>query len=93
MEYGSTHAGGRDRRGRISGSGYLYIPPPEHSDTVYCDQAHYGPVSGGGAEAGVKGGQAVVEEVHTGFGGDADSGSGDGIDGEVGGDGRDGDGD
>ena len=33
-------------------------------------------MSGGGAEAGVKGGQAVVGTVQLGIGGDADVGSG-----------------
>ena len=37
--------------------------------TVYCDQTHYRPVSGGGAEDGVKGGQAIVGSRQTGFGG------------------------
>ena len=40
----------------ITGGGYLRLPSLEHSHIVYCNQAHYGPVSGGGAEAGVKGG-------------------------------------
>ena len=57
---GLSPAGGRDGEGGIEGGGDLRLPSPEHSRTVYCDQAHYGPVSGGGAEAGAKGGQAVV---------------------------------
>ena len=40
---------------------------------------------GGGAEAEVKGSQAVVEAVRNGFGGDADSGSGGGTGGGGGG--------
>ena len=39
---------------------YVRLPPPEHSRTVYWGQAHYGPVSGSGAEDGVNDGQAVV---------------------------------
>ena len=46
--------------GRITGGGDLRLTPPEHSSTVYFDQAHYGLVSGGGVEAGFKGGQVVV---------------------------------
>ena len=36
---------------------------------VYFDQAHYGPVSSGRAEAGFKGGQAVVGSGRSGCGG------------------------
>ena len=53
-----------------------FLLPLEHSCTVHCNQAHYVPVSGGGADSGVKGGQAVVVAVLLGLGGDADSGSG-----------------
>ena len=56
---------GRNVGGGISGGGDLRLPPPEHSFTVYCDQAHCVPVSGIGSEAGVKGDQAVVESVRT----------------------------
>ena len=45
---------------RIAGGGNLSLILIENSRTVYCNQAHYGPVYGGGAEAGVKGGQVVV---------------------------------
>ena len=85
---GPSTAVGRDGRGVISGGGDLRLPPPENSCTVYCDQAHYGPVSGGRAEAGVKGGQEVVGSGWTGFGGDMDGSSQGGTDG--GGGGRDG---
>ena len=44
--------GVRNRRGGTAGGGYRCLPPSEHSCTVYCDRAHYVPVSGGGAEAG-----------------------------------------
>ena len=57
---GLLPAEGCNGRGGVAGGGDLRLPSPEHSRTVYCDQAHYGPVSGGGAEAGAKGGQAVV---------------------------------
>ena len=53
-------AEGRDGGGGIVGDRDLHLPPTEHSCTFYCNQAHYGPVSSGGAEAGVKGGQSVV---------------------------------
>ena len=42
-------------------------------------------MSGGRAEAWVKGGQAVVGAVPTGFGGDANGSSGSGTDGGAGG--------
>ena len=86
-------SGGHCGSGCIAGDGDLHIPPPEHSRTVYCGQAYYGPVSGGGAEAGVKGDQAVVGAGLIVCGGDADGGSGVGTDGRVGGDEQDGDGD
>ena len=57
---GMPPTGGRDVRVRTAGSGYLRLPPPEHGHIVYCNQAHYGSVSGGGAETGAKGVQAVV---------------------------------
>ena len=75
---GLTPAGGRDGGGRIAGGGYLCPPLLENSCTVYCDKAHYGPVSGSRAEAGVKGYQLVVGSGHIGCGGAADGGSGDG---------------
>ena len=60
----------------------------------YCDQAHYGTVSGGREEAGVNGDQAVVGAGRIGCGGDANGVSGGGTDGGGGGlDGWDGDGD
>ena len=66
--------GGRDVRGGISVGGDLRIPLPEQNRTVYCDQAHYGHVSDRGAEAGVKGDQAVVGAGRNVCGGDADGG-------------------
>ena len=47
-------------RGGIAGGEELRLPPTEHSCTVYCNQAQYGLLPGGGEEAGVKGGQALV---------------------------------
>ena len=70
----------RDDRGEITGIGYLRLPPPEHSWIVHFDQAHCGPVSGGGAEAGVEGGQAVVGAGLIVLGGGADGGLGGGTD-------------
>ena len=57
---GISPAGIRNGVGNTAGGGYLRLAPPEHSSTAYCDQANYGPVSGGRAEARVKGDQAVV---------------------------------
>ena len=60
--------------GGITGGEDIRLLPLEHIFTIYCDQTHYGPVSGGGVEAIFKGVQAVVGSVRTGFGKDADSG-------------------
>ena len=57
---GVSLSGGRGGRGGIIGGGDLRLPPTEHSCTVHYNQAHYVPVFGGSAEAGVKGGQVVV---------------------------------
>ena len=62
-------SGGNDGVGGPAGGGDLNISPLKHSCTVYCDQAHYGPVSGGGAEIGAAGLQAVVGAVQGGCGG------------------------
>ena len=70
-------AGGCDDGSRTAGSGDIRLPLTEHGHTVHCDQARYGPVSGGGMETGAKDIQSLVG---TGWGGcekDADSGSGD----------------
>ena len=69
-------AGGSDSGCGITGGGDLCIPPSDHSHPVHCNQAHYGPVSGGNIEARVKGGQAVVRSVQIGLGGDVDGGLG-----------------
>ena len=44
-----TPSGGRDGGSGTAGCGYLRLLRPEHGHTVHCDQAHYGPVSGGRA--------------------------------------------
>ena len=48
---------------------------------IYCDQADYKPVPGGGVENGAKGVQAVVVTGKGGRGRDADKGYGGGTDG------------
>ena len=63
---------GSDGGGGTEEGGDLRLLPPKHSRTVYCNQTHYGPVSSGGAESRIKGGQVVVVAGRTGFGGDAD---------------------
>ena len=68
------------RRSVTSGGGKLRLSVPEHSRTVYCDQDHYGPVSGVGAETGATDVQAVVGTGRIGFGGDTGGGLGGGTD-------------
>ena len=46
--------GGGDGRGWPTNCGELHRPMPEHSHRVNCDQAHYGPVTGGRATPGDK---------------------------------------
>ena len=48
---------------------------------IYCNQADYGPVTGGGMDTGSKGVQAVVVTGQGICGRDGDRGSGGGIDG------------
>ena len=74
-------SGGSDSGGGVTVGVDLHILPPEHSRTVHCYQAHYGPISGGGAEARVKGGKVVVGSIRIGLGGDAYGGLGGGTDG------------
>ena len=71
-------AGGRNGGSRDAGGGDLLIPPPEHGRTVHCNQAHYGPVSSGGAETGANDIQALVGTGRGGCGRDGDGGSGGG---------------
>ena len=75
--------GGCDGGGGFTGGGDLRLPPPEHSCTVYCDNADYGPMSGGKVEAKAKGGNKMVGTGGFGFGGDADGVPGGRIDGGV----------
>ena len=77
---------------RLAGGGDFCIPPPEHSLTVYCDQANYGPTYGSKTEAGAKGGKKMVGTGRFGLVGDKDGGSIGGKDREEGGSGQDGDG-
>ena len=69
---GIPPAGGRTGRGNTAGSEYLLLPPPEQSCTVYCNQAHYGPVTGSRAYIRVKDDQAVVGALCIGCGEDAE---------------------
>ena len=89
---GIPPSGGSDGRGWTTGSGYLHLPLAENGCTFYYDQDHYGPVSGGRAEAGTKGIKAVVGAGRGGCGSNEDVGLGGGTDGGGGGDGRDRDG-
>ena len=89
---GVSHARGIYGRVVITGGGHVRLPPSEHSHTLHFDQAHYLPVSGVSAEAGVKGDQAVVGSGRPGFGWYAYGSSEGGTDGGVTGDGQDGDG-
>ena len=59
--------------------------------TVHCGQAHYGPVSGGGAETRAKDIQSVVGTGRGGCGRDADGDLGGVTDGGGGGYGQEGD--
>ena len=76
-----SHTSRIDGGSEVAGGRYLRLPPPEHSCTVHCDQAHYGPVSSGGAETGATGLQEVVIEGCGGCEGDADGILGGGTDG------------
>ena len=72
---GVSPSGGSNGGGGITGGRDQHPPPPpEHSLTVHCDHAHYGPVCGGSAVAGVKGGQAVVVAGQIGLVGGANGG-------------------
>ena len=82
---GVSPAEGSDCGGIITGCGDLDLPPSENNCSVHCDQAHYIYVSGGGAEAGVKGGQVMVGVGKLGLGGDIDSVLGGGMGGGEGG--------
>ena len=85
-------SGGRNSGGGTAGGGDLRLPKKEHSCTVYCNQAHYGTVSGARMEARFKGEQWVVESGWIVCEGDVDDSSLGRTDGGEGGDGRYGDG-
>ena len=93
MSCGHTPAIRCDGGGGPAGGGDLCLPPPEHSCTVYYDQAHYGLVSGGEADTGDTGIQAALGSGRDGCGGDANGGLGGRTERGAGGDGRDDDGD
>ena len=76
---GVSSTGGRDVVGKVTGCGGLHLPSTEHSHTVHCDQAHYGPVYGGGEASGVMGCQAVMGTSRFVLGRNVDSGSGGGM--------------
>ena len=63
---------GRDGECGIAGGGDIHLAPLEHSNIVYCDQAHYGPVSGSVLETRGRVLQAVVGSGRGEHGGDAD---------------------
>ena len=65
---GVSPADRSDGGGGISGGGYLRLLLQEHSRTVHCDHAHYGPVYVRGEAYGVTGGQVVVASVRLGLG-------------------------
>ena len=88
---GLPPTGGCNGGGRFTGGGDLRLPPTEHSHTIYCDYTYCVTMSGGEAEAGGKGGNAMVVTRGFGFVGDADSRPGGGADRGVGEDGWDGD--
>ena len=73
---GIPPAGGHDGGGGTAGGRDLRLPLTEHGFTVYCEHAHYEPVSGEGAEAVAKGFQAVMDTGRDGCEGDVDYGSG-----------------
>ena len=89
LSAGGSNVGGYGGGG-ITGGKELRLPTPEHSCTDHCNQAHYGPMYGGGSSVEVKVGQAVVGAgrlaLGGGFGGVMDGGGGgDGWDGDRGG--------
>ena len=68
--------GGNNGGGGTSGVGYLCLRPPEHIQTVHCDQAHYGPVSEDRAKNRATGIHADVETGRVECVGVADGGFG-----------------
>ena len=88
---GTPPTGRRDGGSGTAVGGDLHLLLPEHGCAVCYNQAHYGPMYGGGADIGTKGYQEVVVIVQVRCGGDADSGLGGGMDRGGRGDRRDGD--
>ena len=76
---GVSTAGRSDGGGGITGGGDLFLPPPEHSHTVHCDQDHYVPVSISVESSGVMGVKLVVGKRRIGPGRDLDRGLGRGM--------------
>ena len=66
---------GGDDKGGHAGCGYLRCPTSEHCCAIYCDKAHYGPVSGGGATPRSAGFGEAVGTVGTKSGGDTRGGA------------------
>ena len=66
QDMGIPYTGGGGGRG-YGGFGHtvggdLLLSPPEYGLTIYCNQAHYEPVSGDGQMPGEKGFKDVVQE-------------------------------
>ena len=64
---GIPPSGGSDGEVGTARGGYLRLPMPQQSRTVYCNHDHYGLVSGGGEEALAKGDQSVVRTGRIGY--------------------------
>ena len=90
---GVSLAGRSDGGGGVTRGGDLRLLLPLHSREIYCDQAHYGTMSGSGEAYGITGGQAVAGTGNIGLGEYVEDGSGGGPGGGGGGYGREGDGD
>ena len=81
LRVGIPPSGGCYGGGGTSRSEDLCLLSLEHSRAVYCDQAHYGPVSSSGLETRSKVVQEVVGTGQVVCVGDSDSGLGGGTDG------------
>ena len=66
--------GGGDGGVRHTGTVDICHLLPEHIHKIYCNKAHYGPMSGGIVEPGGNGTKAVVGAGWPGPGGDMDGG-------------------
>ena len=65
-------SGGSNGGGGTTGGGDLHLPPLEQTCTVHCNQSHYGPETGGGADTRATGIQALVGIGRGGCGENAD---------------------